>query len=718
MKKLLTLLAILVYTGFAYATTPTISNVTGTLSKGQTLTITGTNMVNENSANWDSYLKSISGMYGFESTSFPLNGTTMGWYHSSASSEEPTIDTTVKLAGNKSMKFHVAGGNTGSSNDGASTISWNGSEENPNYYFRYYSRWSAVNDIFPNVFTKSIMSCCGTNNWYFELAGAPSTVPINWYAMWGATATPPIAGGGLVPNRWYLIEGAWTNSPTKSMKVWVDNVLTLDVNPSLGFSNNWPNVGIINYKTNGNKIDLTNWVDNFAFGSTGRIYPSSLIEISGDNGLTWTYQPPVSVGSNAALSDTQITVSADLPTLTAANYLLRVTNNQQQTSLTFTLGSGGGATATAPQVNGACGTASGQSFTSLTSSSPNLCSTGTVTSFAGSGPWSWGCSGSGGGTSTSSTACYASLATSSSTLPTSSTLLFSESFENNSYAARGWYDNTNQGTIVSGGQSGNCLQWAWASGASTPTNGGSTRMKFTPSDSLYVSYYVKFQTGWRGSEVTYHPHMIYILSDLDSTANTYSPLANNYLNTYLEFLSDTSSPYAIRPQIAIQDEKRVNTSYGTPPNNLSAITENRSVAYCNTPVSTGASGTCYADAPYYSANTWTAPAASLSTNVWHKVEVYLKMNTIINGKGQSNGIMQEWIDDALVLNHSDVLYRTNQDANKKWAQFVLAPYMAPPSGGSPIAQTMWIDELKVMTAPPTGVPVTTPSGLIIKSITP
>lgn len=377
---------------------------------------------------------------------------------------------------------------------------------------------------------------------------------------------------------------------------------------------------------------------------------------------------------------------------------------------------GWGSRATVPPivepVNGACGSANGQSFTSLTPASPYLCFTGSVASFAGTGPWTWGCTGSDGGASTSSTACSASLTTS-----TTSTLLFSESFENNSYSSRGWYDNINHGIIVSGGQSGNALQWAWAAASTKPTNGGATRMKLTPTESLYVSYYVKFDAGWRGSGVNYHPHMLYILSDLDSAENSYSPLANNYLDTYLEFIADTTSPYAIRPVIAIQDEKRVNTSFGTPPNDLRATTENRSVAHCNTPVTAGVTGICYADNPYYSANLWKASTASVSPGVWHKVEVYLQMNTISGGKGISDGIMQEWINGSLVINRSDVLYRTAQDATKKWAQFVLAPYMSP-SGGSPVAQTMWIDELKVMTAPPSSSSLTPPAGLTIKSITP
>jgi|GEM_PF-2205508 len=59
------------------------------------------------------------------------------------------------------------------------------------------------------------------------------------------------------------------------------------------------------------------------------------------------------------------------------------------------------ATFTADPVNGACGSDSGSTFTSLASNDPNLCSAGTVTDFSGSGPWTWTCSGSNGGTNSS-----------------------------------------------------------------------------------------------------------------------------------------------------------------------------------------------------------------------------------------------------------------------------------------------------------------------------
>jgi hypothetical protein len=81
----------------------------------------------------------------------------------------------------------------------------------------------------------------------------------------------------------------------------------------------------------------------------------------------------------------------------------------------FCNGSGTGATnasCSAPRIiNGICGTTSGTTVASLAAISANLCSSGTVTSFAGTGPWTWTCDGSG-AESTSATNCTASIAAS------------------------------------------------------------------------------------------------------------------------------------------------------------------------------------------------------------------------------------------------------------------------------------------------------------------
>jgi hypothetical protein len=289
--------------------------------------------------------------------------------------------------------------------------------------------------------------------------------------------------------------------------------------------------------------------------------------------------------------------------------------------------------------------------------------------------------------------------------------LFTESFEDANFASRSWYDNTHHGTIVPGGKTGNCLQWAWTAGQTLPVNGGALRKKFAPTETLYVSLYVKFPSTWRGSQKPYHPHILLFPSNLDGD---YCPLANNYLNTYLEFISDTARPYAIRPSAGIQDSLRVNANYGNLPNNLTETTENRSVAHCNGCKSGADCGTgiCYNVGGWYSAYAWQNSNASVPKDQWVHIEAYLRMNTVRSNVGQADGVMQMWIDGVKVLNLLKVIYRTQQDEIKKWAQFVLAPYIGD---GSPVAQTMWLDELNVGTESPYGNPIriSPPTGLRI-----
>jgi hypothetical protein len=356
MKKLLVIVGIGCLPLSAHAAAPTISNVSGTIGAGQTLTITGANLVQENKANWDWTFSSYPRMYGFESTTSAVTTTYTDGYvlgpnsppsgYSESVYNNCVYDGSLKLAGDKSLKCRVVGGGVNAiPNDGGSAVSFDANSTNGSFYFRFYTRWHAVNNVWPDNYMKLIFTQGGSNQWYWDVAGGGS----NWY--WKSSASeagyPPIAGGGLQNDRWYLIEGQWTNSP-RTMKVWVDNVLTYDGVPSQPFGNSWSSIGIINYNSKSKAVDITNYIDNFAFSPSGRIYPSTVVEISGDGGATWKYQPPVSVGSSAAMSDTQLTVSAVLPALTASNYLLRVTNNMQQTSTTYNLGGAGKATLPAP----------------------------------------------------------------------------------------------------------------------------------------------------------------------------------------------------------------------------------------------------------------------------------------------------------------------------------------------------------------------------------
>jgi hypothetical protein len=276
------------------------------------------------------------------------------------------------------------------------------------------------------------------------------------------------------------------------------------------------------------------------------------------------------------------------------------------------------------------------------------------------------------------------------------TTYFTESFENTRFSSRDWYDGKG-GSVTSEGLSGDCLQWSWVKGASGPTGWSTIRKQIVAggTDRLYVKFYWKFSNTWIGSQQNYHPHLICILSDLDYEANKWGALASNYLNTYIEALSTIGSPYAIMPQIAIQDSLNVNSTDCNPSTtcNLNNLTENRSVAGCNGTLGDAGTGYECSNLGYaYSARRWLQSDSILTKNKWYKVECYFKMNTMSGGKAVADGIMKEWIDGVKVLDKSNVVYRTNQHSTMKWEEFVLSPWIGD---GSPIAQTMYMDELTV-----------------------
>ena len=79
------------------------------------------------------------------------------------------------------------------------------------------------------------------------------------------------------------------------------------------------------------------------------------------------------------------------------------------------------------------------------------------------------------------------------------------------------------------------------------------------------------------------------------------------------------------------------------------------------------------------------------------VEAYFKLNTISGGKGVSDGVVQYWFDGQPTIDHRNVLLRTGANPTMQFNQIVLAPYIGD---GSPVAQSMWIDNLTVGTGRP------------------
>jgi uncharacterized protein YjdB len=279
----------------------------------------------------------------------------------------------------------------------------------------------------------------------------------------------------------------------------------------------------------------------------------------------------------------------------------------------------------------------------------------------------------------------------------SGTLLFQENFEDANLASRGWYDNTNVqlSTVEHIAGSNSSAQYHFLPGATSPTSGGTQRHKFTPSNSFYVSFYVKYSTNWVGSGQTYHPHEFYTLSTLDGD---YDGPSNNFLDVYVEHNYQNGG----RPRIEIQDNKSVNYSYGALPNNLIAVTETRSAGGCNGVVETNIYSECFNFGTYwYNDKQLTGPVVFQPNpgpgykNDWNFVEAYFQLNTIVNGVGQADGVVQYWFNGTLIFDRHDILFRTGAHPTLQFSQFVIGQYIGD---GSPVDQSIWLDNLRIATS--------------------
>jgi hypothetical protein len=272
------------------------------------------------------------------------------------------------------------------------------------------------------------------------------------------------------------------------------------------------------------------------------------------------------------------------------------------------------------------------------------------------------------------------------------TIYFTENFDNSNFALRGWYDG--DGGVIdssvyspSGGNSS--LKFSFAQGQNSPTGGSPKRHLFTPSESLYVSFWLKLGTAsvpWQGSGVSYHPHIVYILTEANGD---YDGLAWNYLDFYIEW-------NGFRPRIAIQDGQRINL--GQLGNNLLGTATPHAVAGGNGSQNGSADYYAIGGGDYTNGTYFDSASNNFVNNTWHHVEVYTAMNSISGGLPQANGIVRFWVDGVLVIDRTNVYLRTAQYATQKFNQFVIAPWIEPGTG-SPIAQDMWVDNLIVADRP-------------------
>jgi hypothetical protein len=274
-------------------------------------------------------------------------------------------------------------------------------------------------------------------------------------------------------------------------------------------------------------------------------------------------------------------------------------------------------------------------------------------------------------------------------------LLFEEPFEDTAFASRGWYDGgTRGGQIAEGGrtpESKGAFECHFLPRATGCAGGTPSRHLFPETDSVYIGFWIRHSDNWIGSGKPYHPHMMHLLTNRNSR---YVGPAWTYLTTYVEENGG-------RPLMSIQDGQNI-TNAGT---NLTGATEQRAVAGCNGDSDGYGPGDCYrCGSGYCNGKSWFAPNIYFSDSPgtyykgdWHHVEAYFRLNSVVDGVGQKDGVLQYWYDGELLIDVHNAVLRTGQHPDMKFNQYLLAPYIGD---GSPADQYFWMDDLIVATQRP------------------
>ncbi len=245
--------------------------------------------------------------------------------------------------------------------------------------------------------------------------------------------------------------------------------------------------------------------------------------------------------------------------------------------------------------------------------------------------------------------------------PTPNPVLFSESFDDADLLKRGWYDGSKFKVVSEVAYAGkSCIEYRWKDKATKPHTSSGIRHPLKATDELFIRYYIKLSEDWNWSERPYHPHLTHFLTT--ENGKWHGP-ARSHLTLYVE-------PVNGKLRIGATDMENANMPHG--------LTQGR--------LRGGYNGKLY-----------DSKDSVFNDGRWHCIEAQFRLNTLNaeNDTANSDGVIRGWFDDKLVIERSDVIFRTTDFPNMKWNQFLLMPYFGP--GLLPHAQTLWIDELVVST---------------------
>ena len=408
-----------------------------------------------------------------------------------------------------------------------------------------------------------------------------------------------------------------------------------------------------------------------------------------------------SVASTGNLAAAVTGVSAGTATITATVDGINGTSAATVTAVVATVTVGPSViTLTAPATQAVSATVLDSGGLPLTGRSINWATTdaGVATVTAGVG-YDAVVAGVGAGTATITATVEGVFGTAVATVSASVTFI-TETFEDSNFTSRGWYDMGGSPVIdpVNPHSGFGCVRFTWSPGNSLPDTGWAARRLFTPTDRVYIEYWVRFSSNWSGSGLVFNPHEWQIVTTEDSAF--VGPAS-----TRLTALVQSNYQSGIVGHILATDQVNIdNSNIGV---DRTGVTEVRATQGCNGFLETTHTKTSCFDGGggiFQNSREWHDTTVSISdaekTN-WHKVGAYFQLNTVSGGIGQQDGIIRYWVDDVLKMSHTGVVLRTGQYPNMLFNQLLMIPSMG--SGGSPSTQSVWYDDLTVdANPPPTG----------------
>lgn len=241
--------------------------------------------------------------------------------------------------------------------------------------------------------------------------------------------------------------------------------------------------------------------------------------------------------------------------------------------------------------------------------------------------------------------------------PTNPGPFFTEGFEDTKLTERGWYDGNR--FVLSddavGGKHG--LHYQFPKGRLTPSDSSGVRLLIEPTEVVYLRFHQKLSPDWSWTNKPYGPHLFTLMT---TENEKYHGPAASHLTLYVE-------PVNGKLRLAAQDIQNKDAPQG--------LTQG--------PLRGGYNGKLY-----------DGQDVLFDDGKWHSVEAMFKLNSLDLDRNVPNrdGELRGWVDGKLVIERTDVVFRSTDFPKMKINQVLMLPYF---HDGVPHDQWLLIDELAV-----------------------